>query len=51
MTRNIYQASLRAMGVYEAGAYDATIPKHTDLSQTLWNTTAVNFKWVSSISL
>jgi hypothetical protein len=48
MTRNIYHASLRAMGMKEAGAYDATIPKHTDLSEVMWDTSPVNFKWVSS---
>eukprot|EP00804_Cyclotella_cryptica_P021777 CCRYP_000772-RB/>CCRYP_000772-RB protein AED:0.08 eAED:0.08 QI:194/0.75/0.8/1/1/1/5/77/1048 len=45
MTRNLYHASLRAMGVREAGAYDATIPKHTDLNEVMWDTTPVNFKW------
>jgi hypothetical protein len=48
MTRNLYHASLRAMGEIEAGAYDATIPKHTDLNQAMWGTASVNFKWVGT---
>eukprot|EP00956_Cyclotella_meneghiniana_P000928 scaffold1110_cov78-Cyclotella_meneghiniana.AAC.1 len=44
MTRNLYHASVRAMGVKNAGAYDATITKHADLTQDL-NNASVNFKW------
>lgn len=51
MTRNIYHASLRAMGMRKAGAYDATIPKHTDLAEIMWHDTSVNFKWVSSLKI
>ena len=51
MTRNLYNASLRAMGVQDAGAYDATIPKHTDLHHVMWHSTLVNFKWVCLRSL
>ena len=46
MTRNLYHASLRAMGIKDAGAYDATMPKHTDLHRVMWDSTSVNFKWV-----
>lgn len=46
MSRNLYYSSLRAIGVDGAGAYDATMPKHTDIIQTVWDgTTPVNFKW------
>ena len=45
MTRYIYHASVRAMGISESGAYDATGPKHSDISNTLWDNTPVNFKW------
>jgi hypothetical protein len=51
MTRNMYHASLRAMGTKEAGSYDATIPKHTDLSETMFDTAQINFKWVSSLKI
>ena len=49
MTRNLYHASVRAMGVKNAGAYDATITKHADLTQDL-NNASVNFKWVSFVT-
>ncbi|KAL7542583.1 hypothetical protein ACHAXR_012101 [Thalassiosira sp. AJA248-18] len=45
MTRYLYHASMRAMGVAESGAYDATGPKHADIDNTLWGTTPINFKW------
>lgn len=45
MTRYVYHASMRAMGITESGAYDATGPKHSDISNTLWETTPINFKW------
>ena len=49
MIRNVYHASLRAMGDANAGAHDSTLPKHTDLNQLLWQSASVNFKWVSVI--
>ena len=49
MTRNLYHASLRAMGVKKAGAYDATITKHSDLMQDFSNA-SINFKWVRFIT-
>ena len=45
MTRYLYHASVRAMGISESGAYDATGPKHADISNFLWGTTPVDFKW------
>jgi len=45
MTRYLYHASMRAMGISDSGAYDATGPKHADISNTLWETTPINFKW------
>lgn len=45
MTRYLYHASMRAMGVAESGAYDATGPKHADIFNMLWDTTPANFKW------
>jgi len=51
MTRNIYHASLRAMGMRESGAYDATKPKHTDLTEVMWDNASVNFKWVSALKI
>jgi len=44
MTRNLYHAALRGMGVEGSGAYDATLPKHADILNTLWGTTPVTFK-------
>jgi len=45
MTRYIYHASMRAMGITNSGEYDATGPKHADISNTLWGTTPIDFKW------
>mmetsp|Transcript_41224 Transcript_41224/g.87844 ORF Transcript_41224/g.87844 Transcript_41224/m.87844 type:complete len:1067 (-) Transcript_41224:249-3449(-) len=45
MTRYVYHASARAMGIKDSGAYDATGPKHADISNILWETTLVKFKW------
>ena len=45
MTRYIYHASMRAMGITDSGAYDATGPKHADISNLLWGTTPIDFKW------
>lgn len=45
MTRNLYHASVRTLGIEGSGAYDATGPKHADISNKLWGTTPVNFKW------
>jgi hypothetical protein len=45
MTRYVYHASMRAMGIKDSGAYDATGPKHADINNPLWGTTPINFKW------
>lgn len=45
MTRNLYHASLRIMGIAGSGAYDATLPKHQDVSMLPWESTPVVFKW------
>ena len=45
MTRNLYSASLRIMGVAGSGAYDATLPKHQGITNIPWGTTPVVFKW------
>ncbi|KAL7448836.1 hypothetical protein ACHAWC_000966 [Mediolabrus comicus] len=45
MTRNLYHASLRVMGITGSGAYDATLPKHQDVSILPWESTPVVFKW------
>ena len=46
MTRYLYHASMRAMGIKESGAYDATGPRHADIYNTLWEyETPINFRW------
>ncbi|EJK76580.1 hypothetical protein THAOC_01646 [Thalassiosira oceanica] len=45
MTRYVYHATMRGLGIPKSGEYDATGPKHADIYNTLWGTTAVNFKW------
>ncbi len=45
MTRNLYSASLRVMGVARSGEYDATLPKHQDFTNIPWGTARVVFKW------
>lgn len=45
MTRYVYHASMRALGVSDSGAYDATGPKHADINNLLWGSTPVDFKW------
>ncbi|KAL7496875.1 hypothetical protein ACHAWT_004974 [Skeletonema menzelii] len=45
MTRNLYHASLRMMGITGSGAYDATLPKHQGITNLLWGKTPVLFKW------
>ena len=45
MTRNVYHASMQAMGIIDSGAYNATGPKHADISNKLWDTTPIDFKW------
>ena len=42
--RNIFHAFSRAMGEENAGAYDATLPKHSDASRTI-GTTQLDFRW------
>ena len=44
MTRNLYYATLRSMGVAEAGRYDATMPKHSDVFNTV-GSASVDFRW------
>jgi len=45
MTRNLFFASLRAMGVPNVGGYDATIPKHSDIKQVVDQTITMEFRW------
>lgn len=45
MTRYVYHASMRGLGISDSGAYDATGPKHSDIFNTLWGTTPIYFKW------
>jgi hypothetical protein len=44
MIRNLFHAVSRAMGEESAGAYDATLPKHSDVSRTI-GTTQLEFRW------
>lgn len=44
MTRNIYYAVLRSLGIAESGAYDATGPKHVGLSKEIGKI-KVEFIW------
>ena len=44
MTRNLYYALCRQLGMVEAGQYDATGPKHADFYNTIGDT-SVDFKW------
>ena len=45
MTRNLFFATLRSMGVPNSGGYDATIPKHSDIKQALGKSTTIEFRW------
>lgn len=45
MTRYVYHASMRAMGIANSGEYDATGPKHADISHILWGNTPIDFRW------
>jgi len=44
MTRNLYYAFCRQLGMTEAGQYDANGPKHADFFNTI-DDTSVDFKW------
>jgi len=44
MTRNLYHAFCRQLGIEDAGQYDATGPKHQDIARTK-DKTGVEFKW------
>jgi hypothetical protein len=44
MIRNLFHAFSRAMGEESAGAYDATLPKHSDVSRPI-GTTQLEFRW------
>lgn len=44
MTRNLYYAQLRALGVADAGRFDATLPKHSDVFNTV-GSASVDFRW------
>jgi len=44
MVRNFYHAICRAMGEKEAGIYDATIPKHSDITK-IFGSTKLEYKW------
>lgn len=43
-TRNLYHATCRALGVKNAGAYDATVTKHSDMNAES-GSTKVEFFW------
>ena len=45
MTRNVYHASMQTLGIKDSGAYNATGLKHADISNILWGTTPIKFKW------
>jgi hypothetical protein len=44
ITRNLYHAFRRQMGISDAGKYDASGPKHTDIDSFV-GTTELDFKW------
>ena len=44
MTRNLYHAFCRQLGIQDAGQFDATGPKHQDIARTAQKT-GVEFKW------
>jgi hypothetical protein len=44
MTRSVFHAFSRAMGDKEAGRFDATVPKHSDIVRTIGGT-KLEFKW------
>lgn len=44
MVRNFYHAVCRAMGEKDAGVYDATIPKHSDITK-IFGSTKLEYKW------
>jgi len=44
MTRNLYHAFCRQLGIKNAGEFDATGPKHQDITRVVKNT-GVEFKW------
>lgn len=45
MTRNLYYASLRQMGVSNVGGYDLTAPKHSDFKHVVDETIQMEFIW------
>eukprot|EP00559_Dactyliosolen_fragilissimus_P006169 CAMPEP_0184870608 /NCGR_PEP_ID=MMETSP0580-20130426/38092_1 /TAXON_ID=1118495 /ORGANISM="Dactyliosolen fragilissimus" /LENGTH=814 /DNA_ID=CAMNT_0027372773 /DNA_START=141 /DNA_END=2585 /DNA_ORIENTATION=+ len=44
MTRNLYHSFCRQMGIEDAGGFDVTGPKHTDIHRTIQRT-GLEFKW------
>jgi len=44
MTRNLYHALCRQLGMTEAGLYDAGGPKHVDITRTI-DHTDIDFRW------
>mmetsp|Transcript_16399 Transcript_16399/g.24577 ORF Transcript_16399/g.24577 Transcript_16399/m.24577 type:complete len:982 (-) Transcript_16399:121-3066(-) len=44
MTRNLYHAFSRQLGIKDAGQFDATGPKHQDIARTAQKT-GIEFKW------
>ncbi len=44
MTRNLYHAFCRQLGIKDAGQFDATGPKHQDIARTVKNT-GIEFIW------
>eukprot|EP00978_Attheya_sp_CCMP212_P006146 scaffold13844_cov55-Attheya_sp.AAC.2 len=49
MTRNLYYANLRSLGLTDAGAYDTSKEKHADNSETIGDIT-LDFQWAPQAS-
>lgn len=45
MIRNLFYSTLRAVGNTQAGAYDATVAKHSDIKQIIGKSTIFEFRW------
>ena len=46
VTRHVYQATLRQMGMAGAGAYNSKVPKWSDITNTVGDTT-MEFEWAA----
>jgi hypothetical protein len=44
MTRNLFHAFCRQLGIKDAGQFDATVPKHQDIARSM-KETGIEFKW------